>query len=180
MDENEIKYNHLEAIREDVRDEIKSRIKQRDIYSIELTVALATILGIAYSNSSFKDIILLAPLPTIYFTLLIFYSYRIHKNLSEYLRNKIEPKFIELTNLPKDTEIETYFHKNSLVGVRSLFFLLMLWVVCIIVFIIYQPWIKVDTNSNLIIAIIYLISAGIITVFYSIWNKQLFQKKTKK
>ena len=111
-----IKFKYLEAIREDIRNEIKQRIKQRDIYSIELTIALATILGISFSNTSFKDAILLAPLVSFYFTYLIFYSYHIHMNLSEYLRDKIEPELEKITKLEKGSDIESYSKDKKMVG----------------------------------------------------------------
>jgi len=117
------KLRHIEAIREDVRDEVKRRIQQRDQYSMQLTVALGAIAVGAYSTNGTTRLFILAPLVTIYFTALILYSYRIHHMLANYLRDVIEPKFEDLTGFPKAAEWETWYqNQGTRSGVRRWFF----------------------------------------------------------
>jgi hypothetical protein len=51
---------HLEALREDARDEIKRRIEQRDKYSIQLTIALAAIVAVSFSYPHFGKVLIVA------------------------------------------------------------------------------------------------------------------------
>jgi hypothetical protein len=55
---NSPNYDHLEKIRDDIRDEIKRRIDQRDKYSIQLTVVLSAIVGVSFSKPGFEKILL--------------------------------------------------------------------------------------------------------------------------
>jgi hypothetical protein len=66
---------HLEALRSDVRDEIKRRIEQRDRYSIQLTLAMGAIVAFAFSKDGFRMALVAAPLVSIYFTVLVLYSH---------------------------------------------------------------------------------------------------------
>ncbi len=63
-------YDHLEAIRSDIRDEIKRRIGQRDSYSVQLTVAVGALAGAAFARVELERALLAAPLVSIYFTVL--------------------------------------------------------------------------------------------------------------
>jgi hypothetical protein len=107
------KLPHLEAIREDVRDEVKRRIQQRDQYSMQLTVALGAIAVGAFSSNGTPRLFILAPLVVIYFTGLILYSYRIHDMLMSYLQKEIEPEFQALTELPTAKEWETWYQAQG-------------------------------------------------------------------
>lgn len=137
------KLSHLEAIRSDVRDEVKRRIQQRDQYSMQLTVALGAIAVGAFSASGTPRVFILAPLVAIYFTTLILYSYRIHDSLAIYLRNEIEPLFEELTGLPKSAEWETWYQASGrLPGMRRWFFLVEMWTVTAValIFLWFREW----------------------------------------
>jgi hypothetical protein len=114
---------HIETIREDVRDEVKRRIQQRDQYSMQLTVALGAIAVGAYSSNGTPRLFIIAPLVAIYFTALILYSYRIHDLLASYLREEIEPMFKDLTGLPTEKEWECWYHNaGRKPGIRRWFF----------------------------------------------------------
>ena len=179
MDFDEARYKHLEKIRDDTRDEIKKRIRQRDIYSIQLTIALATILGISHYNS---DVIILVPLVSIYFTVLILYSYVIHNHLTTYLRTKIEPKFSNLLSLPVNIEIETYMKNEHKTGVRKYFFIIVLVTITIIVALFYIINWEIYHNPFKIISIIYIPVAFIIGIKFSLMlsdKKILIQTKLK-
>jgi len=123
--------DHLERIRLDVRDEIKRRIEQRDRYSIQLTIALATIVAVAFGPTGFSKVLIAAPLVSIYFTILILYSYSIHRILARFLRERIEPELARMCGTSTETEWETYYLTvaNAVPGIRRGFFLIALWVV---------------------------------------------------
>lgn len=121
--------SHLETLRADVRDEIKRRIEQRDKYSIQLTVSLAAILAVAFSKPDLARVLVAAPLLSIYFTVLILYSYRIHHVLVRYLRDVLEPELSAAAGCSVEFEIETYYAHHAVPGIRRTFFIAALWVV---------------------------------------------------
>jgi len=128
-------FMHLDALRQDCRDEIKRRIEQRDRYSVQMTVALSAIVAVSFASGNLGRAIIAAPLASIYFTVLILYSYRIHRLITEYLRDEIEPALAALARVSVGKEWETWYlhpgkHKEPQVpGVRRWFFLLTMWVV---------------------------------------------------
>src|SRR6266851_2489301 len=107
---------HLETLRADVRDEIKRRIEQRDKFSIQLTISLGAILAVAFSKPELSRVLVAAPLVSIYFTVLILYSYRIHKVLTKYLREKLEPELASAIGSAIDFELATYYSKHAVAG----------------------------------------------------------------
>ncbi|MBN2003157.1 MAG: hypothetical protein JXA21_07340 [Anaerolineae bacterium] len=125
---------HLEKLREDARGEIKQRISQRDQYSVQQTVALAALVGIAATDAfpfAYR-VILAAPLISIYFTTLILYSYRIHKMISGYLQKEIEPELAKLCGTSIEREWERFYCANAVPGIRRPFFIGSLWIVCLV------------------------------------------------
>lgn len=122
----------LEGLRQDARDEIKRRIEQRDRYSVQLTLALGALAVLAFSKPELKMVLIAAPLLSIFFTVLVLYSYRIHNVLTRYLRDKIEPELARLCGTPVETEWETFYKKQRVPGIRRRFFLISLWVVSIL------------------------------------------------
>lgn len=119
----------MELLRKDARDEIKKRIEQRDKYSIQLTIALASIVAVSFAYPGLDKVLIVAPLVSIYFTVLILYSYQIHTVLASYLRIKIEPELSSLCGTSPDLEWETFYRSYKVPGIRRNFFLIMLWVV---------------------------------------------------
>jgi hypothetical protein len=91
-----VRFVHLLSLRDDIRGEIKTRIQQRDSYSIQLIVALGVIFVVAFAQHGLDKVLIAAPLVSIYFTMLILYSYRIHDVLARYLRLEIEPRLADL------------------------------------------------------------------------------------
>jgi hypothetical protein len=122
-------YDHLEKIKGDLREEIKKRIEQRDKYSIQLTVVLAALVAITFSERGFQKALLAVPLASIYFTVLILYSYRVHRLMTKYLREVIEPRLAEGAGSDPAQEWETYYQANAIPGIRKGFFMAALWVV---------------------------------------------------
>jgi hypothetical protein len=120
---------HLEKLRDDARDEIKRRIQQRDNYSVQQMVALAATIAIAFSNSQFANVLLIAPLASIYFTVLLLYSYLLHDILTKYIRVHLEPELSRLCGTPIKFEFETYYKEENPPGIRKVFFYGIMWVV---------------------------------------------------
>jgi len=123
---------HLETLRADIRDEIKRRIEQRDKFSIQLTIALSVIVGVAFSQQGFGRALIAAPLVSIYFTVLILYSYEVHRVLARYLREEIEPALSSLCDTSPDLEWEGYYARHEVPGIRKQFFISALWAVLLV------------------------------------------------
>ena len=163
---------HLEAIQHDKRDEIKRRIEQRDKYSIQLTIALGAIVAVAFSESGLGMVLIAAPLVSIYFTVLILYSYRVHDVLAGYLCKEIEPELARLCGTPPEKEWETYYGTHEVVGIRRWFFLLALWGVCVLSLLyLWNVWTadyyRNDFTVLLIVAtLLYISSAVVITIIF--------------
>lgn len=123
---------HLESLRQDARLEIKSRIEQRDKYSIQLTIALAALVAVAFSRTGFRRVLLAAPLVSIYFTVLILYSYRVHSILAKYLRQALEPELAKELDVDLSLEWENFYANNAVPGIRRSFFVSALWTVTLL------------------------------------------------
>jgi len=161
---------HLERIRQDIRDEIKRRIEQRDKYSIQLTIALGAIIAISLPPDGFKGALIAAPLVSIYFTMLILYSYRIHRILSSYLRNEIEPELARLCGVSPQKEWEIYYESKAVPGLRKNFFMLALWVVCVLS-LTYLWFTQRDQFGCVVLAVATVIySAATIAITVAFWR----------
>lgn len=123
---------HLESIKKDIRDEVKQRIEQRDKYSIQLTIGLGGIVAVSFGPTGFEKALIAAPLVSIYFTVLILYSYRIHKILASYCRDMIEPELARLCGTSPDMEWEAYYLTQDVPGIRRVFFMVALWVITVL------------------------------------------------
>jgi len=121
---------HFETLRQDIRDETKRRIEQRDKYSIQLTIALGVLVAVSFSTTGLRMVLIAAPLVSIYFTVLILYSYQVHDVLAKYLREEIEPELARLCGTPPEKEWETYYKTQEVPGIRQWFFLVALWTAC--------------------------------------------------
>jgi hypothetical protein len=159
---------HLEGLRVDSRDEIKRRIEGRDRYSIQLTISLAAIIGVAFSRPEFLRVLIAAPLVAIYYTVLILYSYRVHRIIATYLREKIEPRLADVHGIPIDLEWENFYYRQAVPGIRVSFFLSALWIVTVLPL---TYLILVEQDRSLfvllcIVATIYVMSCGVITRYF--------------
>ncbi len=161
-------FTHLESLREDVRDEVKRRIQQRDQYSMQLTVALGAVAVGAFSAKGTHMLFLVAPLVSIYFTSLILFSYRIHDVLAIYLRDEIEPQFVSLTGVATAKEWETWYKKSDLkVGIRRTFFVVQMWVVIAfsLGYVGYKECGETRFRCVLIVAVVVYLALGLATSF---------------
>jgi hypothetical protein len=158
-------YEHLEKIKKDLRDEIKKRIDQRDKYSIQLTVVIAALVAIAFSERGFQKALIAAPLASIYFTVLILYSYRVHRLISKFLREVIEPRLAAGAASDPAQEWETYYEANAIPGIRKGFFIAALWVVTLasIAFLYAMQWRDESFRAVLVIAsVVYVAGCALI------------------
>lgn len=125
----------LEAIYQELRSEIRQRIEQRDRYSIQMTVSLAAIVAISATRTDqmreMHRVLLAAPLVSIYYTVLIQYSYAVHSVLSRQLREAIEPAIARLTGVSVEFEIENYYKTHRVPGIRRTFFMTSMWVMTV-------------------------------------------------
>lgn len=182
---NNHEINHLESIREDIRDEIKKRIEQRNRYSIQLTIALGALTAIAFSKSDRAMVLIAAPLVSIYFTMLILYSYRIHKICAQYMRDKLEPELARLCTSDPELEWETYYSRQRVKpGIRKKFFIFTLWAITILTWIyLYVQHTDKLASQNVvgILSLLYIIAVYTITrIFYKRKHKRAARDWPKK
>jgi hypothetical protein len=149
--------NHYERLREDVRSEIKVRINQRDIFAIQLITTLGVICSVAFAQEGFNKVIIVAPMLSVYYTMQILYSYRLHDQLAKYLREILEPQLskLSMTN-PKHEWEYYYFHeKKANPGILRTFYFRAMWVVTFAS----MSYLWVSTDSSFRVA--FFISSGI-------------------
>jgi hypothetical protein len=160
---------HLEALRTDVRDEIKRRIEQRDRYYIQLTLAVGAIVAFAFSKDGFRMALVAVPLVSIYFTVLVLYSYRIHKVLAQYLQHKVEPLVAAAAGTEKEAEWETWYKTQATPGIRRVFFIATLWITTILTmsYLVGSQWNNPSDKVVLwFLSPSYLLAAILVTIFF--------------
>jgi len=102
---------YLVGIRDDLRNEIKQRILQRDRYANQLTLAMGAIMAVAMvpglgapGNTPlarpYLGLLVVVPLVGIFYSSLILYSYKIHRTLARHIEQRIEPEIEELCPTP--------------------------------------------------------------------------------
>lgn len=160
---------HLEALRTDARDEIKRRIEQRDKYSIQLTLAVGAIVAFGFSKDGFRMALVAVPMVSIYFTVLVLYSYRIHRVLATYLKDKLEPLIAAAAGTDKDVEWETWYKTQAAPGIRRVFFIATLWITTVLTmsYLIGAQWSNPSDKVVLsILAPCYVVADICITAFF--------------
>lgn len=158
-------YDHLEALRSDVRDEIKRRIAQRDSYSVQLTVTVGALAGAAFARVELERALLAAPLVSIYFTVLILYSYMVHDLLAKYLRETIEPALAEQAGTEPEDEWEAYYKRHKVPGIRRTFFLYALWGVTVLTVVVLYLRDPGFVRPLVAFGVFYLLICGWITLW---------------
>ncbi|SFI89896.1 hypothetical protein [Thermoflavimicrobium dichotomicum] len=129
QDRDDKEIHHLEKTREDIRNEIKNRIEQRDSLSNQLIATMGVVAGFAVPNEEYRIIILLIPLLSIYYTLQILYSFTVHDFLTKYLRDVIEPRLSQLCCTQDEFQFSNYFNKNAKKVLKRSFYIYGMWVV---------------------------------------------------
>jgi fatty acid desaturase len=167
---------HLETIRQDVRDEVKRRIEQRDKYSIQMTIALGALIAVSFSTTGLRTVLIAVPLVSIYFTVLILYSYKIHRLLAQYLREEVEPELARLCGTAPDKEWETYYSKHAVPGIRRWFFQGTLWaVVALSLFYLWSEKSVVNELGKTALIVVTIVYA-LLAVGVSLWDVEIFKK----
>jgi hypothetical protein len=93
---------------------------------------VGAIVAFAFSKDGFRMALVAAPLVSIYFTVLILYSYRIHTILADYLREQIEPLAAKAAGTAAGIEFEIWYQDRATPGIRRRFFIGTLWVLTIL------------------------------------------------
>ena len=107
IEQKEIEY--LFQTHNELRDELKSRIAQRDNLATQYITIVGVLIGIEFTDIKYAYFcVLLIPLITLYFAVQIFSSYDVHDRLVKFIRDKIETKIGEKLNIPND-ELSDYF-----------------------------------------------------------------------
>jgi hypothetical protein len=141
---------HYDNVRNDMRDEVKRRISQRDRFGIQCFITIGALLIAA---TQMHWVLLTIPAIAIYYTMQIFYSYQMHDVIIAYLKNVVEKctqsllrgeecndeeapqwmeweEFLEKNRNKENTE-RTPRKRSMFQAIRRNFFLLVMWVVTI-------------------------------------------------
>jgi hypothetical protein len=189
------KLSHYDNVRQDVRDELKMRITQRDNFAIQYVVVLGTVIAGAFAGTyagAFEGTyyaLLLMPMISIYFTTQILYSYFMHNTICYFLRENIEKKIIEILNdNPPLSEWESFvvdYQKKSkitIIGIRKDFFIVCMWAITLLsesfaIALIYDND-KLDLNHILPISITFLLylSINAIITYNFVFNAKKGEK----
>ena len=87
------KIEYLLKAHDELRGELKDRIKQRDNLAIQYIVIVGALFGVEFSGVKYAYFTaLIIPLITLYFSIQIFSSYDVHDRLTTFIRDNIEKK----------------------------------------------------------------------------------------
>lgn len=128
--EDDKKISHYEKVREDIRGEIKLRIRMRGRFATYMVTLLALLCAVAFADDGYRQVLLVAPFLSVFFTTQILYSYRKHETLARYLRDVIEPALAKLHRIDPTREWHAYGHKTARSGFHRNFLLWAMWIVC--------------------------------------------------
>ncbi len=121
--------SHYEGVKQDIREEIKLRIRQRDKFAVQLVFLLTLIIVFALAEGGDSLALAATPLPSVFYTWMILHSYRKQEWLARYLREVVEPELTRLCQVDPTRELETYRHAAKGPGTRKVFFLWAMWVI---------------------------------------------------
>jgi predicted RNase H-like HicB family nuclease len=129
---------HLENNAAYIRKELNDRMKQRNTYSLQMILIVGgLIFGLLlpyeniknYTNISFDMVIsfilILCPIPMIYFTRQIMHSYDVSETMGKYMREVLEPMFVTLhynfleSTYGKLTELKTPYERISIPAIKN-------------------------------------------------------------
>ena len=114
------KFQYLLMAYDELRDELKMRIQQRDNLAIQFIVIVGVLSGIAFTDYSYAYFtILIIPLMTLFFSIQIFSSYEVHDRLVKFIREHIEVELGHVLNVD-DKKLYNFFG-NSIASKTELF-----------------------------------------------------------
>lgn len=182
-------FNFLISSNNDLRNELKMRIGQRDNFGIQFVIAVGAILSISMSIDSLYSsfIIFLIPILTIFYSVQILSSYSVHERLSYFIREKIEREMAEILGIKNRMDLfwENYckfdrdLHDFKLPGIRKTFFIYAMFIMPILSELIFVIKILNLDKFNLL----YLSLSIILTllfILFSIYINYSFQIKPLK
>lgn len=112
--DKEMQYNYLLNLENDIRDEVKKRVAQRDSFAVQCIVAAGVLIGLSITESAFAPyIILLFPLIAFFYINQINHSYAVHAKLMEFIVDKIEVDIKKLYNGEKSLGWNNYAYKEE-------------------------------------------------------------------
>lgn len=133
---------------DELRDELKRRIVQRNNFAIQFVAAVAAILAIScgVKNYEYINVLFLLPIITAFYAVRIFSSYRVSERLVEFMCHYIEPQIAKCIDEDKPEDIlwESFCEKDrkismsSGIGIQKGFFQTVLFLVPIISFLLYS------------------------------------------
>lgn len=172
------KFQYLLMAYDELRDELKMRIQQRDNLAIQFIVIVGVLSGIAFTDYPYAYFtILIIPLMTLFFSIQIFSSYEVHDRLVKFIREHIEVELGHVLNVD-DKELYNFFweqyckqdriiHNVKMPGGRKVFFQMLLKIVpflCSVSF-----FFKCYSNNEIDIKINAIISV-VSFIIYLIWG----------
>jgi hypothetical protein len=86
---------------------------------------------VAFSRQGVGTVLVAAPLVSLYFTVLLFYSYRQHRLLARYLREVVEPALAARLRIAPTIEWELWYAAQAFPRKRYDFFFEVLWIICV-------------------------------------------------
>ena len=96
----EMRLEHLLSVQEDLRGEVKQRVAQRDGFATQFIIACGTVITISLLDFAYSFFLIwFIPIVTIFYSVLILYSYTIHDNITSFLRKHIEPEISRLLKI---------------------------------------------------------------------------------
>lgn len=185
---NEKKIEYLLKAHDELRGELKDRIKQRDNLAIQYIVIVGALFGVEFSGVKYAYFTaLIIPLITLYFSIQIFSSYDVHDRLTSFIRNNIETKIGKELGINED-ELCDYFweqyckkdrelHNVKMPGGRKSFFQFLIGfvpIICGLVFLVLSL-----TSKDIPTFFCYLISL-LSTIIYLLWGYYYLYRFNKK
>ncbi|MFC5471036.1 hypothetical protein ACFPPD_20310 [Cohnella suwonensis] len=126
---DDTKTGHYEKIREDIRHEMKLRMRQRDRYVAQMAVLLTLLFVAGAAWDEWLLALVAVPFLSAFYTAQLLYSYRKHDLMAQYMREVVEPELAELHGTDPAREWQTYEYKSAGAGHLRGFYLWTMWAV---------------------------------------------------
>lgn len=153
--------DYLIALQQELRNEVKQRVTQRDGFATQFLVGCSTVITISLMDFPYAVFLIwLMPLVTVFFSLQILYSYVIHDNLTRFLRKHVEPELSRLLGV-KQPYRQNYFWETRcsfdrmisntrFPGIRKSFFEKIIFIAPVVSFAIFMllGYFKSDGNGG--------------------------------
>lgn len=122
--------DHIENIRKEIQDRIKSHSSSNNVFFIQFLVIIGALIGLVLTNVDKPDLVswtlLCLPLPVILFTFEVMTNRAYSLHYSNYLRNVLEPNYEKLSGYPRRLEWSNY-------RILKVNYSFDLWLLCLLV-----------------------------------------------